>query len=121
MHDEQLPQTILIVEDEWTVREVVTLYFEDMGWHLLAVANGEQAIDVLERHAAIGIVFTDISRTAAACSSPSPAILPPSCRPASACATPTGRAQPRTASGLAPAAGSRAPDAFGRVELAHPT
>ncbi|TXL70613.1 response regulator [Vineibacter terrae] len=60
MRDEQLPLTILIVEDEWAVREVVAMYFEDMGWRVVAVPSGEQAVDTLARDAAIDVVFTDI-------------------------------------------------------------
>ncbi|HEX2890444.1 MAG TPA: response regulator [Vineibacter terrae] len=59
MRDEQLPLTILIVEDEWAVREVIAMYFEDMGWRVVAVPSGEQAVDTLARDA-IDVVFTDI-------------------------------------------------------------
>ena len=51
--------TILIVEDEALLRELVAEYFRDAGWNVLEAASGEQALAHLAT-AKIDVIFTDI-------------------------------------------------------------
>ena len=44
-------QTILVVDDEPSIREVVTLYLQRAGYHVLVAADGQAALQALERHA----------------------------------------------------------------------
>ncbi|MCK5861194.1 MAG: response regulator [Candidatus Hydrogenedentes bacterium] len=40
-------QSILILDDEVTIRDSFADYFEDHGWHVLRAASGEEALEVL--------------------------------------------------------------------------
>lgn len=51
---------ILIVEDEALVREVAILEFEDAGFDVVAVADGDAALQVLAGEAPIAVLFTDV-------------------------------------------------------------
>jgi signal transduction histidine kinase len=51
--------TILIVDDEPDIREVLTISLQDMGYHTVAAENAMQAFEVF-LHANPGIVVTDI-------------------------------------------------------------
>jgi CheY-like chemotaxis protein len=52
--------TILIVEDDAQVRELVIAYLEEAGYGILHAASGEEALAFLARQEAIDVVFTDI-------------------------------------------------------------
>jgi CheY-like chemotaxis protein len=55
---DRLP-TILVVEDEWMLRDMVSCHLRASGWGVYEAASGEEALlklDALE----IDVVFTDI-------------------------------------------------------------
>ena len=52
--------TVLVVEDEWLVRETIADFLRAAGWEVVEVADGEAAVDVLHTNDAIDVVFTDI-------------------------------------------------------------
>jgi CheY-like chemotaxis protein len=52
--------TILVVEDEIIIREVVKIELEDAGYEVVLAANADAAIAILEARADIHLVFTDI-------------------------------------------------------------
>jgi CheY-like chemotaxis protein len=52
--------TILIVEDEFLLREMIADHLREAGWNVLEAASGEDALIHLEVALAIDIVFTDI-------------------------------------------------------------
>jgi CheY-like chemotaxis protein len=51
---------VLVVEDEWLLRDAIVDYLEEAGWRVLEAANGEDAISVLGRERAIDVLLTDI-------------------------------------------------------------
>jgi CheY-like chemotaxis protein len=52
--------TILIVEDEYFLRETVAEYLRDCGWNVVEAASGEDALLHLGEAPEIDVVFTDI-------------------------------------------------------------
>jgi len=55
------PKTVvLVVEDETLVRLDIVSRLEDEGFIVLQAANADLAITILENHAEISILFTDI-------------------------------------------------------------
>ena len=52
--------TVLIVEDEEGVRAHVTDAFQELGYRILAAANGTEALNLLDAHPQIGLLFTDV-------------------------------------------------------------
>jgi CheY-like chemotaxis protein len=52
--------TVLVVEDEALVREVVQVELEDAGYEVIPAASADAAIAILEARADIHLVFTDI-------------------------------------------------------------
>lgn len=52
--------TILIVEDEFLVREIAVVEFQDAGYDVLEAGDGNQALGLLDQHATIDLLFTDI-------------------------------------------------------------
>jgi CheY-like chemotaxis protein len=52
--------TILIVEDEFFLRDIVAEYLRECGWNVLEAANGEDALLHLDEASNIDVVFTDI-------------------------------------------------------------
>jgi CheY-like chemotaxis protein len=52
--------TVLLVEDEFLLRETVTEYLEDCGYHVLEAADGDKARDILDSGATIDLVFSDV-------------------------------------------------------------
>ncbi len=61
------PQTILIVDDEPHIREVVVFALEKAGYTTVEAADGEQALDLAEKHApdlvVLDIMLPDIEGT----------------------------------------------------------
>ena len=52
--------TVLIVEDEVLVREVVQIELEDAGYDVIVAGSADAAIEILEARMDIHLVFTDI-------------------------------------------------------------
>jgi len=52
--------TILVVEDDPDVREYASSLLEQLGYRVIGAADGEAALDRLERDAAIDLLFTDV-------------------------------------------------------------
>ena len=52
--------TILVVEDEPDLRDVVADLLEDLGYRTLAVASGAAALEALRNDRGIDLVFTDL-------------------------------------------------------------
>ena len=53
-------QTIMVVEDDKHINEVVTEYFKDAGFNLLSVENGKSAQDIIEDGIAVDLFILDI-------------------------------------------------------------
>ena len=53
-------ETILLVEDERALREVVADMLEEMGYQVLAVGSGSQALTLLERGQSIDLLLSDM-------------------------------------------------------------
>ena len=56
-------QTILIVEDEWLLRDEIATVFRGAGWNVLETGSGEAAIALLETGPQVNLVLTDIQLT----------------------------------------------------------
>jgi CheY-like chemotaxis protein len=54
------PPTVLVVEDEFILRDMVAGYLRETGWKVLEAASGEDALAHLDQTPGIDIVFTDI-------------------------------------------------------------
>ena len=54
-------ETILLVEDNDLVREQVMIQLRRLGYHVLAAADGEEALAHLNSQAPIRLLFTDVS------------------------------------------------------------
>jgi signal transduction histidine kinase len=53
-------ETILLVEDEYSVREFAKAQLESLGYHVLDAAFGAEALRLLQDHAEIDLLFTDV-------------------------------------------------------------
>jgi len=54
--------TVLVVDDEETVREMACMMLEDMGFETITAANGEEALDLYGKHGSdIRFVLTDLT------------------------------------------------------------
>lgn len=51
---------VLVVEDEWLVREAIVQYLQAAGCVVLEAASGEDALSVLDHEQAIDVLLTDI-------------------------------------------------------------
>lgn len=51
---------ILIVEDEMIVRLIGTDTLSDAGYDVLEAGTADEALQILERHGAVEVLFTDI-------------------------------------------------------------
>jgi PAS domain S-box-containing protein len=60
--DDVLPglATILVVEDDADVREMIVGILSDLGYRTLVAETGPEALAILERDASVDILFTDI-------------------------------------------------------------
>jgi CheY-like chemotaxis protein len=56
----QHKQTILVVEDESTLRQLAVDIVEDAGFVAVSAENADEAVEILEHREDIDIVFTDI-------------------------------------------------------------
>jgi CheY-like chemotaxis protein len=52
--------TVLVVDDEEEVREYAAAVFEDLGLAVLRAASGEEALQILERHPEVRVLFSDV-------------------------------------------------------------
>jgi two-component system, response regulator PdtaR len=52
--------TVLVVEDETLIRELVSEELSEAGFEVLQVGNASQAIEILEARQDIHLIFTDI-------------------------------------------------------------
>ena len=52
--------TVLVVEDEWFVREDIANGFRQEGWMVLEAATGAKALELLRAAKSIDLVITDI-------------------------------------------------------------
>ena len=52
--------TILVVDDDRTVRRAVQLLLSEAGYRVFEAENGQEALDVLSEHAAVDVVLTDV-------------------------------------------------------------
>jgi CheY-like chemotaxis protein len=57
---QQSSRTVLVVEDEWLLRDEVALAFREDGWQVLESGTGEGALALLQAGHQIDVVFTDI-------------------------------------------------------------
>lgn len=56
----QATHTVLIVEDETSVRASISQYLEWRGFHVLQADTGLGAIDKIKQHPQLDLVFTDV-------------------------------------------------------------
>jgi len=52
--------SVLIVEDEWLIRDDIAQHFISEGWSVLEANNGEEALQLLASGQPIDVVVTDI-------------------------------------------------------------
>ena len=55
-----LSGVVLVVEDEWLVREEIASQLRDAGWEVLEASTGEGAVDLLKGSLRIDVLVTDI-------------------------------------------------------------
>jgi two-component system cell cycle sensor histidine kinase/response regulator CckA len=61
MHGSTTRETILVVEDEETVRRLTCDILRSSGYEVLIAKNGEEAIDICKRHRGnIDLMLTDV-------------------------------------------------------------
>jgi CheY-like chemotaxis protein len=53
-------ETILLVEDDPQVSDLVTTQMESLGYRVLAAANGPDALKILTEESSVAMLFTDI-------------------------------------------------------------
>jgi CheY-like chemotaxis protein len=51
---------VLLVEDEWLVREEIASAFRDAGWTVLECSTGEGAVGIIESDERLDALLTDI-------------------------------------------------------------
>jgi CheY-like chemotaxis protein len=52
--------TILVVEDEFFVRECIASYFRDAGWVVVEAESGHRAVAMCRSDMPVDVLFTDI-------------------------------------------------------------
>ena len=57
--DHTISQTILIIDDEYYIRDSMAAYLDDMGYRVLSAENGRAGVELF-RHEAPDIVLTDL-------------------------------------------------------------
>ncbi|MEO5698169.1 MAG: response regulator, partial [Burkholderiaceae bacterium] len=53
-------ELILLVEDEHTIRELLTEELRELGYQVIAVGNGAAGLEVLQSNARIDLLLTDV-------------------------------------------------------------
>ena len=51
---------VLVVEDDWLVRDFIVSHLQDAGWRVLEADSAEQAMAMLKAGEQIDVVITDI-------------------------------------------------------------
>ncbi|MET0550217.1 MAG: response regulator [Xanthomonas sp.] len=51
---------ILLVEDDQTIRELAAAMLAADGYRVLSAATAQEALDVLERHPEVDVIFSDV-------------------------------------------------------------
>ena len=51
---------ILIADDEGEIRDLLRLYLEKEGYEVLEAANGEETLQVLQKHKDVAMLLLDI-------------------------------------------------------------
>ena len=54
------PAVILVVEDDWLLRQAMASEMRNAGWHVLEASTGEAALTLPEQVGQIDLVVTDI-------------------------------------------------------------
>jgi CheY-like chemotaxis protein len=60
MSDVPIPMTVLVVEDESDLREMVVEELTDAGFHVLEAEIGEAALAIIDSGRPIDVLFTDV-------------------------------------------------------------
>ena len=55
-----MPQRILVVDDERTIRELVCEVLADEGYEVVGASNGAEALSALEQNATFSLVVLDM-------------------------------------------------------------
>jgi len=55
-----MADTILLVEDQTLVRMAISQYLEECGYSVLESEDADQALELLQSHPEIDVVFTDV-------------------------------------------------------------
>ena len=58
--DDSAAMTILVVEDEFFVREDIASYLRDAGWVVIEAESGHQAVAMCRPDMPVDVLFTDI-------------------------------------------------------------
>ncbi len=53
-------ETILVVDDDEDVRELAVSIIKELGFAVVAAASGVEALELLQREAAVSLLFTDV-------------------------------------------------------------
>jgi CheY-like chemotaxis protein len=53
--------TVLLTEDDPDIRELVSSFLGDLGYFVLAAADAEEALRLLEAHGDIALLLTDVT------------------------------------------------------------
>jgi len=56
-----MPRTVLVVDDDPNVLEVITAMLDDLGCEVISAESGADALDQLGRNEQISILITDIN------------------------------------------------------------
>lgn len=59
-HGSPAAATILVVDDDAEVREIVAEFLSDTGYHVLQAEGGRDALRVLDQERAVDLVITDV-------------------------------------------------------------
>jgi len=57
---QDVPAVILVVEDDWLLRQAMASEMRNAGWHVLEASTGEAALSLPEQVGQIDLVVTDI-------------------------------------------------------------
>ena len=58
--DQATKETLLVVEDDEDVRTFTVEVLDELGYRVLEAADGHSALDTLQKHPGIDLLFTDI-------------------------------------------------------------
>lgn len=60
MSASSIDQTVLVVEDDWLVREDIVFHLQQEGWMVLEAATGAAALRALRETETVDLLITDI-------------------------------------------------------------